>query len=175
MIGLVGLADRKLPALIVLLVLAGSSGGAASLPAGLSAFVRDHHLARYSVALVDLNRDGRPEALVHAIATTGGDAGLCGTGGCDLYVLSLSRSVYRQVGAITLVHPPIRVLPTVSHGWHDPAVRVAGGGILPGYTVRLRFDGRRYPANPTVAPAIRLRRAGGRIVIPAEPSATPPR
>jgi hypothetical protein len=127
------------------------------LPPGADAFVRDRHLTRYAVGLADLNGDKRPEALVYAMATTqgGGTADLCGSGGCDLYVLALDAKGYRKISTITLTRPPIRMLAQTTHGWHDLSVVVAGGGIGPAYEARLRFDGARYPGNPTVPPATR--------------------
>lgn len=155
---------------IVLLIATATS---AAPPPGVTAFVRDHRLTRYKVALTDLNGDGRPEALVYAMATAGaGDADLCGSGGCLLYVLSLTAKGYRQVTAVSISRPPIRVLPTRSHGWHDLAVFVAGGGILPGYEARLRFDGRGYPSNPGVLPATRLEGGAGKVVIGSVPPAS---
>lgn len=140
----------------------------APAPPGLAAFIRDMGLVRYDDALTDLNGDGRPEALVYAMATKdgGGQADLCGSGGCELYVLLLDASRYRVVSHITVSRPPVAVLADVSHGWHDLSVGVAGGGIVPGYQVRLRFDGKAYPSNPTVPPARRLTgRMRGKIVM----------
>jgi hypothetical protein len=142
----------------------------ANTPPAVALFVRDHQLTRYAVALADLNNDGKPEALIYAMATDGGPGGdLCGSGGCDLYVLSLGRKSYRVVTNVSLTRPPIRVLPTVAHGWHDLAVRVSGGGIVQGYEARLRFNGYTYPENPTVPPATHLARVSGRVVIRSLP------
>jgi hypothetical protein len=135
-------------------------------PPGVTAFVRDHQLTRYSVALTDLDNDRRPEALVYAMDHGNGrGGGLCGSGGCELYVLSLKARPYRVITNISLTRPPIRVLATMAHGWRDLAVRVAGGGIVPGYEARLRFNGRTYPENPTVSPATHLGRPSGKVVI----------
>jgi len=142
----------------------------AATPPGVAAFVRDQKLTRYSLALTDLNGDGHPEALIYAMATTegGGQSDLCGSGGCDLYVLSLTSTGYQQVTDISISRTPIRVLPTISHGWHDLGVVVAGGGIMHAYEARLRFDGHSYPSNPTTPPATRLRKKAGKTVISAE-------
>lgn len=51
---------------------------------------------------------------------------------------------------------PIRLLTTTTNGWQDLAVSVSGGGIRPGYEVKLAFDGKKYPSNPTIAPAKRI-------------------
>ncbi len=155
----------------IVLSCATAASGAAH-PQGVAAFVRDRHLTRYSVALVDLNSDKRPEALIYAMSTAdgGGQANLCGTGGCNLYVLSLTSTSYSRVTNITITRPPIRVLPTITHGWHDLGVLVAGGGIIPGYEAQLRFDGRSYPSNPSVPPAVRLNGTAGKQVIGEVPA-----
>jgi uncharacterized protein YecT (DUF1311 family) len=137
-----------------------AAAASAATPSGVADFVIDHRLTRYSVALTDLNDDGRAEALIYAM-----DADSCGTGGCDLYVLSLTSNSYRVVTNISITRPPIRVMPTTAYGWHDVAVWVAGGGIIPGYEARLRFNGISYPSNPTVPPAVRLQHSSGRVVI----------
>jgi len=143
----------------------------ATTPLGVGAFVKDRHLARYSVALSDLNGDDRPEALIYAMATTGGgQADLCGSGGCALYVLSLSTTGYQQVTNVSISRPPVRVLPTVTHGWHDISVFVAGGGIISGYEARLSFNGSTYPSNPSAPPATRLTDATGKVVIASVPA-----
>jgi hypothetical protein len=107
---------------------------------------------RYSVAKVDLDGDGVPEALVYL----SGEA--CGTGGCDLEILRRHGAGWRLVTEVSLVKLPIRVLATKSHGWRDLGVQVSGGGIIVGYEAILRSDGRTYPENPTVPPARRARR-----------------
>lgn len=151
-------------------VLAGALAAVAPpTPEGVAAFVWDKHLTRYRIALSDLNDDGRPEALVYALANDeaaaqGNEANLCGSGGCLLHVLSLTPTGYGRITAISITQPPVRVLPTRSQGWRDLGVRVAGGGILPDYDVRLRFDRRRYPSNPSMPPAVR-----GRVVIADDP------
>ena len=143
----------------------------AAMPAAASEFVHDRRLTRFAVGLADLNGDGQAEALVYAMdASGGGEADLCGSGGCNLYVLSLTRKRYRVVADISLTRPPIRVLATKTRGWRDLAVHVAGGGIMPGYEARLRFDGRTYPENPTGSPATRVKRDSGKVVIRSVPS-----
>lgn len=113
---------------------------APTAPSGVAAFIRDHKLTRYTVALADLDGDKKPEALIYAMATSkgGGQADLCGSGGCDLYVLAMTPTGYREITDISVARPPVRVLPTTTHGWRDLGVMVAGGGIVRGYEARLR-------------------------------------
>jgi hypothetical protein len=127
----------------------------------VGAFVeRTFSTSAYKRADADLNGDGRKEILIYL---TGPDD--CGSGGCSLVILSPGRHGYRVVLHSAVTRLPISLLPTKSHGWRDIGVTVAGGGITHAYQARLRFDGRRYPANPTVPPAIPQRRPKGRIVI----------
>lgn len=117
-----------------------------------------HHHARYerndaySVTLIDLNEDGKREAIVYVVGSS-----VCGSGGCSLLVLTPSARGYRLVTTTTVTHLPIYALKARTNGWRDLSVLVAGGGILPGHYVRLRFNGRKYPSNPTIAPAIAMR------------------
>lgn len=120
--------------------------------------------ARVSSAVVR-----RPEGTVEAIVVFLVSRWSCGSGGCALLVLEPADSSYRVIGDVSITHPPVRLLHATSHGHHDLAVWVYGGGIRPGYEAVLRFDGRRYPDNPSVPPARRLTaRLPGRVLISDE-------
>ena len=69
-------------------------------------------------------------------------------------VLTPEGASYRVVTKIRITRPPIRVLATSSHGWHDIGVWVQGGGIQRGYEAKLQFDGKTYPSNPSSPPAL---------------------
>ena len=163
---------RTCVALAVVLLTGAAAGPEARIPRGVAEVVRDERLTRYAVAMADLGGDRRPEALIYAMADVDGDgqANLCGSGGCNLYVLTPVPTGYRRVGRTTLTRPPIRILATRTHGWRDLSVRVAGGGIGRGYHARLRFDGRSYPSNPTVPPTSPWTGRAGRTVIADEPA-----
>lgn len=131
-----------------------------SMPPSAEAFIRGElELTRYQSASVDLNDDGVAEVIVFAL-----DREYCGSGGCTMFVLTPTRNGYRVVTRTTVTRPPVRVLSTSSHGWRDLAVRVSGGGVGQPYDVALKFDGRSYPSNPSVAPRLRTQ-TGGRVVI----------
>jgi hypothetical protein len=149
--------------LVVALVVSASAFGpaAGSRTDAAAAFVQQRlHVSSYERADADLNGDGRSETFVYVT-----DRGYCGSGGCVLFVLSPHKDSFRVVLRSTVTHLPIRLLPTSTRGWRDVGVTVAGGGIIQPYTARLRFDGRRYPSNPTVLPAIPLKRPAGKVLI----------
>jgi len=106
---------------------------------------------RYFSQSIDLNEDGKNEIIVYLVGPM-----VCGTGGCNTLVLAHDDDDVRLITNIALTRPPITAAVTRTHGWRDLVVHVAGGGIVPGYDARLRFDGTTYPTNPTVAPAERV-------------------
>ncbi len=129
----------------------------------------DDKTARYFHAFVDLDGDGKKEAIVYLM----NDA-YCGSGGCRTLILKREGVSWKIIENITITRPPIRVLSSTSHGWHDISVRVQGGGIQPGYEARLSFNGKSYPGNPSVPPANRLSgKVEGEIVIPSIDGGTP--
>jgi len=126
----------------------------------VDAFVRnDLHVSSYKWAEADLNGDGQAEQFIYAT-----DSSYCGSGGCTLFVLQRQPVGYRIVLRSTVTRLPIRLLSTSSHGWRDLAVGVAGGGVRSG-TARLRFEGNKYPGNPTLAPRLGPGSGLGPIVI----------
>jgi hypothetical protein len=113
----------------------------------------------YVSAFADLNGDGRDEALVSL------RSGLfCGSGGCALYIYTPAGTSWREIAELTIVNAPVRLLSTRSRGWRDLAVMVRGGGIEIPREARMRFDGRTYASNPSLAPALR-RGTPGRVLI----------
>ncbi len=118
---------------------------------------------RVSTANVDLRGDGTKETLVYL---NGRD--WCGSGGCHLLVLVPQGSSFKIVSRIPITRPPIRILPTRSHGWSDLGVTVAGGGIMRAYVAKLPFNGVRYAENPTMPPASPAKGAKGTIAISAD-------
>jgi len=116
----------------------------------------------YFPAYADLRDNGTQEVIVYFT-----DVHSCGSGGCTTLILAPEGSSYKVVTEITIGWPPIRVLDSKSNGWHDLAVRVQGGGILHAYDAKLSFNGKSYPKNPSILPAIRLTaKTSGKIVVP---------
>lgn len=110
---------------------------------------------RFSYAFVDLNGDGKDEAIIHLTGR-----GWCGTGGCQLYVLTPDGASYRFVARIPATRPPIRVLDKMSHGWHNVSASIRDDATHV-YEGEFRFNGDKYPLGdrPLVG------RVPGRIVI----------
>ena len=115
----------------------------------------------YSDVFVDLNGDGTAEVIVYVTGQR-----WCESSGCVMLVLERKGLTYRVVTRTTITRPPIRVLTSSSHGWHNIGVWVQGGGTQPGYEAELRFDGKTYPGNPSMPPARRLiKTVPGKIVV----------
>lgn len=146
--------------MLALAVLTAPVQAIAGPTAQVDAYVRnDLHVSGYRWAEADLKGDGQTEQFVYAT-----DSNHCGSGGCTLFVLQHQPVGYRVVLRSTVTRLPIRLLATSSYGWRDLAVDVAGGGV-PSGTVRLRFEGTKYPGNPTLAPRLQPGRELGTIVI----------
>lgn len=146
---------------------ASPSTGEDSLKRFLQQYVREDPLyvkkaIRYFDAFVDLNGDGKNEAIVYLYDSTGT---YCGSGGCRMLILVSEASSYRVVTGTTITQPPIRVLSRSSHGWRNIAMWMRGGGNLEGYEVELQFDGKAYPSNPNMAPRL-AGNVPGKVVIP---------
>jgi hypothetical protein len=108
----------------------------------------DDTTASYLAAFVNLKDDGSREVIVYFTNQYS-----CGTGGCNMLILVPRGSSYKVMTSVTIAWPPIRILKSKSHGWHDIGVWVQGGGIQPGYEGVLSYDSKKYPSNPTVPPA----------------------
>ncbi len=108
---------------------------------------------RYTWNRVDLNGDGRAEVVAQVVGPM-----VCGTGGCPLLIFrEPSPGRLELITRMSLFKDPLIVAERRHNGWKEliTRVRVDAGS---GYYAELRHDGRTYPTNPSVAPAIPLRR-----------------
>lgn len=118
-------------------------------PPALSAAVQgyaekkgQHERPPFRYAVTDLDGDGRADAIVLLL---GGD--WCGSGGCNMLVFRGTKDGFTLVSASTITNEPIRVSPENMHGWRTLIVRTKGRG-----DVLMRFNGARYPLNPSRQP-----------------------
>ena len=109
-----------------------------------------HHLKNSSEStppqhryvLVDLNGDGILDAVVLLTAHD-----FCGSGGCTLEIFRGEGHGFTFVSGSTLSLEPMRISTGSSHGWKTLIVASQrSSGLL------MRFDGRRYPPNPSMQP-----------------------
>ena len=101
---------------------------------------------RYLYNLVDLNGDGKPEAVAYILSC-------CGSGGCNMLILQPKGAGYRLVTEMTVTQSPIVISKNKTNGWSD-LIEYAEGGGMPLTYVIMRFNGRTYPTNPSAAPAL---------------------
>jgi putative lipoprotein len=102
----------------------------------------------HQTAQIDLNGDGRQDALVLLE-----NPFFCGTGGCTMLVFKGTESGFEFVSRSTLIRGPVLVGETRTHGWRDLIVEVSGGGIAP-KQVALKYTGSKFPLNPSTLPPL---------------------
>ncbi len=104
---------------------------------------RVHERPSFRHALVELNGDGQPDAIVLLQGTE-----WCGSGGCTMLVFrGTANGGFGFVSRSTITYEPIRLLPERTKGWNTLVVYSKGKG-----DVLMRFDGTRYPLNPSLQP-----------------------
>jgi hypothetical protein len=108
---------------------------------------------RYTWSRVDLGGEGRPELVAQVVGPM-----FCGTGGCPLLIFrEPSPGRLQLVTQMGLFKDPLIVAERRHNGWKEliTRVRVDAGTS---YYAELLYDGRTYPTNPSVPPALPLRR-----------------
>ncbi len=143
-------------------------------PFALHAWVSDNFAKDGPVAYrdgrADLDGDGLDEIFVYTAGPM-----LCGSGGCPLTVLRQTGDTPEILVQTTVTQLPVGVLDTSTNGMRDIWVTTAGGGA-PEQLRKLRFDGKSYPKNPTVAPAETIEAAGTVVIALGEMTpVTPPK
>jgi hypothetical protein len=113
------------------------------------------------VAWVDLNRDGREDALVYLTSRT-----WCGSGGCTVLVFEAMDAFdaqefgpYRPAAEISLMHGPIHVVRRRNQIWSDLVVEDGRGALR-----TLRFNGETYPYSPAEGRRVRGQKPPGQTV-----------
>lgn len=122
------------------------------------AILRDHlsdynetnpkNYIRYYYNRIDLNDDNQSEIIVYLVGSY-----VCGSGGCNALIYTSKGQDYQLVSRHTLVNPPILITPQTNSGWKNLVFFTRGGGAKPEYNL-MSFNGRNYPANPSLQPAV---------------------
>ena len=125
----------------------GPSGQATDVPPALREAVQGyvetkgiHSLPPFRYALTDLDGDSHADAIVLLSGSQ-----WCGSGGCTMLVFRAVNTGFALVSASTVTNEPIRVSSEKAHGWRTLIVFAKGRG-----NVLMRFDGLRYPLNPSM-------------------------
>lgn len=87
---------------------------------------------------IDLNSDGKDEYFVRLFGNY-----FCGSGGCTFLLLDRYAEVITK---FTVSTPPFYVFKETNKGWKILSVFSAGENRL------LKFNGKSYPSNPSIAP-----------------------
>lgn len=95
---------------------------------------------------IDLNGDGKEEAFVYLIGQS-----VSGSGGST--ALIIEQENYEVISKFTLVRNPIIISKEKTNGWNDIIMQVSGGGAEYSY-VKMKFDGEKYPSNPSTSPKL---------------------
>lgn len=104
---------------------------------------------RVNIGFADLNGDGNDEAVVFVVGPY-----WCGSGGCNALVLTPEDDSWKQIAETSVSSLPIGMLDSQSNGWKDLTISFSGGGLPPGIG-QMKFDGTKYPRNPTSAPEVK--------------------
>jgi hypothetical protein len=88
----------------------------------------------------------------------------CGSAGCSLMILHRRGDAFDLLGKISTVYTPVRVLPSMTNGRPDLAIRTRGEGIS---TVDklIPFNGHRYAWSPNLPAARDVANPGGEIIL----------
>ncbi|MES1192024.1 MAG: hypothetical protein ABUS47_13210 [Steroidobacter sp.] len=134
--------------LLIVVILAAPSPQAASpeLNKAVAAWSAPDPMPLYRSVLVDLNGDGQQDAVVLVLGSD-----YCGSGGCTLAIFKGTAKGFEFVSDSTITREPIYMLSETKFGWRTLCVLVEGGGAKRGQAL-LRFDGKKYPLNPSMQP-----------------------
>jgi hypothetical protein len=148
--------------IILCLLFLAPSLGAQKAPTALLAAVQEyvekkgeHERPQFRHALTDLNGDGSDDAIVLLLGPS-----WCGSGGCTMVVFRGAKDKFTFVSGSTITYEPIRVSPEKVHGWKTLIVYSKGKG-----DVLMRFNGARYPLNPSLQPKATSAQVGAAQVV----------
>lgn len=115
--------------------------------------------SRYYYNKVDLNGDDKPETFVYLVGLY-----FSGSGGSSAVIFESNENEYNLISKFTVVNNPIVISENKTNGWNDIIMDVSGGGAESFYA-QMKFDGNKYPSNPSVQPAFEDTEINGTAII----------
>lgn len=103
---------------------------------------------RYYYNKVDLDGDGILEVFVYLIGFY-----VCGTGGCSAAIFKQKNGEYSLLSRFSLVNNPVVISNSKTKGYRDIIMNVYGGGIE-NFFALIKYDGTKYPSNPSIQPKV---------------------
>lgn len=97
---------------------------------------------RFQMFLVDLNGDGKDEYFVRFMSPY-----FCGTGGCTFLLLDRYSEIITQ---FSVMDAPLYITKNKSKGWYN--IYLYNNGSYR----ELKFNGKKYPSNPSTATKIKF-------------------
>lgn len=108
----------------------------------------DEYSYSYTYNYVDLNGDDYKDAVVLLVGSE-----FAGTGGSTALILKGVENGFAPLSTMTLVDAPIIISDEKTSDYKDIILNVSGGGVESSFNV-MKFDGKAYPKNPSVAPLV---------------------
>lgn len=104
----------------------------------LSKNIIDSNSRRFMVGKYDLDGDNRPEVFVKLTGMY-----FCGSGGCTILLLNHDGQL---ITCFTVSETPVTIANTQTHDWYDLGITSKGKMHT------MKYDGTKYPSNPSVQP-----------------------
>lgn len=108
----------------------------------LSKGLIDSFSRRFIFFEYDLNADGQKEIFTGLTGPY-----FCGSGGCTFYILDAKGTA---VSKFTVSDYPIVIDNNITKGWKDLFIQTGGKFHI------VKFDGEKYPSNPSLQPVLKL-------------------
>jgi hypothetical protein len=122
--------------------------------ASLVSYLKAHNepvSSQYEYVRKDLTGDGRRDAIVMLESPF---YSWCNLNGCKMLVFKASDKSFAPIAEIAPVRGPLLVSESRTNGWRDLVIRISGRDDLETKNVDLKFDGRTYPPQPDMLPAM---------------------
>lgn len=112
--------------------------------------------SRYDYTRVDLDGDGRRDALV---MFSGPYSYWCDINGCSLSIFKATDNGFIPLSESFPVRGPLYVSENRTSGWRNIIVHVSGQAYADAKNVAMQFNGTGYPRNPFFEPETQLSQA----------------